>query len=119
MILNKLLGNKGESFACNFLEKKKMKILERNFRTPLGEIDIIAKDKDEIVFVEVKTRSSNKFGEPQESVGFAKQKTIKKVAMIYLKGKKLLDKVGVRFDCVALSPAGDNDFDVEHFENAF
>ena len=96
-----------------------MKILEQNFKTALGEIDIIARDKDEIVFVEVKTRSSGKFGEPQEAVNRHKQLTIRKVAMIYLKKKNLLDEVGVRFDCVALRAREDNDFEVEHFEGVF
>lgn len=119
MGFNKLMGDKGESFACNFLKKKKMKILERNFQTALGEIDIIARDKNEIVFVEVKTRSSNKFGEPKESVNEHKQNTIRKVAKIYLKKKNLLDEVNVRFDCVALWAIDENDFEVEHFEGAF
>lgn len=119
MFFKKLTGDKGENFACNLLKKKGFSIVERNFRTNLGEIDIIAREKDVLVFVEVKTRSSKKFGEPQEAVNYKKQQTIKKVAMIYLKEKNLLDNVFVRFDCVAILIDDEENYKFEHIENAF
>ena len=119
MFFKKLTGDKGENFACNLLKKKGFSIVERNFRTNLGEIDIIAREKDVLIFVEVKTRSSKKFGEPQEAVKYKKQQTIKKVAMCYLKEKNLVDKVSVRFDCLAILGTDERDFEAEHIENAF
>ena len=75
------VGEKGEKRACKYLELKGYKILERNYRCKLGEIDIIAEDKNkDIVFVEVKTRSSLKYGAPSEAVNQYKQIHIKKVA---------------------------------------
>ncbi len=119
MIFNKLTGDKGENYACVILKKRGLKILECNFRTSLGEIDIIARDGEIVVFVEVKTRSSKAFGDPQEAVNTHKQKTIRNVALCYLKKHKMLDSVPVRFDCVALFGTDANSFDCEYFENAF
>jgi len=119
MFFKKLTGDKGESFACDFLKKKGLTIVERNFRTNLGEIDIIARDGETLIFVEVKTRSSRKFGDPQEAVNSHKQHTIRNVATCYLKKKNLLDKISVQFDCLALIVNDENSFEVEHIENAF
>lgn len=79
------LGEKGEELARRFLKKKGYKLIKQNYKTPLGEIDIIAKDKDTLVFVEVKTRESIEFGYPFESVNYVKRQKIAKVAMSYLK----------------------------------
>jgi len=119
MFFKKLTGDKGESFACDILKKKGLVIVERNYRTKLGEIDIIALDGEVLVFVEVKTRSSRKFGEPQEAVNFRKQHTIRNVAMCYLKEKNLVDKISIRFDCLAILGTDERNFEAEHIENAF
>ena len=71
---SKSIGDMGERRAVKFLKKKGYKILETNFKTNFGEIDIIARKGDYICFVEVKTRSSDNFGEPREAVNFHKQK---------------------------------------------
>ncbi|NCB48466.1 MAG: YraN family protein [Clostridia bacterium] len=119
MFFNRLTGDKGESFACNFLKKKGLIIVERNYRTKLGEIDIIALDAKVLVFVEVKTRSSRKFGDPREAVNFRKQNTIKNVAMCYLLKNNLVDKVPIRFDCLAILGCDERNFEAEHLINAF
>lgn len=96
--MNKL-GVSGEVKAKKYLEKNKYRILECNYKTELGEIDIIAKQKNIIVFVEVKTRTSDIFGLPRESVTLHKQNKIKQVATQYLQKNKLLDSY-VRFDVI-------------------
>jgi putative endonuclease len=94
-------GKKGEDIAARYLKENGYRIIECNYRCPLGEIDIIAKDKNTIVFVEVKCRRSEKFGAPQLSVGKNKQKKLSKVCLYYLKDKRLLDQ-NARFDVVAV-----------------
>ncbi|MCM8799735.1 MAG: YraN family protein [Candidatus Omnitrophica bacterium] len=98
---NLSLGLRGEESAVDFLKKNGFKILERNFRTNFGQIDIIAKEKNEICFIEVKTRKNFNFGLPQEAVSITKKKRIAKVALAYLKEKRLLNKK-VRFDVVSI-----------------
>lgn len=110
---NKITGNIGEQKAQKFLKKNKYKILECNYTTQLGEIDIIAKQKDCIVFVEVKTRETLEYGRPSEAVGERKQNKIRKVAMLYLQRNKLFD-VPCRFDCIEI--VGDK---INHLQDAF
>ena len=78
-------GKKGEALAVRRLKKAGYKIIETNYRTQLGEIDIVAKDNDTIVFVEVKSRRSLHFGNPKQAVTLQKQKKISMVALYYLK----------------------------------
>jgi len=106
-------GTAGEAAACESLMREGMAILERNFRRPTGEIDVIAKDKRTIVFVEVKKRSSLRFGRPAEAVDRAKQLHILRTAMLYLMEKGLED-APVRFDIVEVLPTG-----VRHLRAAF
>ena len=89
------LGESGEQLAVEFLSSKGYKILERNFKSKLGEIDIVAKDKKTICFIEVKTRSNLEKGLPQESITMRKQHQISKTALSYLKFKGFIseDKV--------------------------
>ncbi len=99
---NKLeFGKEAEKAAVDFLKVKGYKILERNYRTKFGEIDIIAQDKDVICFVEVKARHSLNLGSPEEAVFRRKQKQISKAAIHYLKMNKLLEQAA-RFDVLAL-----------------
>ncbi|HET6490073.1 MAG TPA: YraN family protein, partial [Syntrophales bacterium] len=92
-------------------------ILERNYRCPLGELDIIAREGKTVVFVEVKTRSSARFGSPQEAVGPRKQRRMTAIALYYLKAKGLLDEPA-RFDVAAVS-LGEGGEDVMLYKNAF
>ena len=98
--MNKL-GVKGEKIAARFLKKQGYKILERNFRIKCGEIDIIAQDGEYICFVEVKTRSSNSFAEPYESVNYMKQKKLQKLAEVWL-GTHGSCEALCRFDVVSI-----------------
>lgn len=94
-------GIEGEELAVRALKKKRYKIVERNFRTPAGEIDIIARDGKCLVFVEVRTRGSIEFGLPQETVVARKQKKLCTAARWYLQKNKMSDG-SCRFDVVAV-----------------
>ena len=95
------LGNRGEDLAAAALKKQGYKVLERNYRTPLGEIDLIARHQGVLVFIEVKTRTSARFGVGQEAVHYGKQARYRKLADYYLK-KKRLGEIAVRFDVVGI-----------------
>ena len=110
---NKIEGNVGEVMSAEFLKKKGYKIITTNFKTKFGEIDIIAKDKNTFVFVEVKRRETLKFGRPIEAINYKKEQTIKKVAEYYLNKTKNFDK-DVRFDVIEI--VGN---EITHIEYAF
>lgn len=95
------VGNKGEDIACNYLKKLGFKIIERNFRIRGGEIDIIAKDGEFLVFVEVKTRYSEEYGLPIESITPWKIKFLLKSALFYIQKIKWGDKP-YRLDAVLI-----------------
>jgi putative endonuclease len=101
MGLKQQLGKSGEELAVDLLKVNGYKIIARNHRTKLGEIDIIASDKDTICFIEVKLRSSDRFGIPQEAVLNKKQRQISKVSLLYLKENNLLNRKA-RFDVVSV-----------------
>ncbi|MBM3968262.1 MAG: YraN family protein [Planctomycetes bacterium] len=117
---NKLFGNRGERAAARFLRRQGLRIVERNYSTPLGEIDIVALDGTTIVFVEVKTRSSLVAGRPEEAVTPDKQKKLTKMALVYLKKHKLLEH-SARFDVVAIvwSDGAREPDEIRHLRNAF
>jgi len=94
-------GNIGEEISCNYLENLGYQIIDRNFICRQGEIDIVAKDKDEYVFIEVKTRSNLCYGRPREAVNDNKQKHIYKSTKYYLYRNRLND-VFVRFDVIEI-----------------
>jgi putative transposase len=96
------LGDAGEDLAAAALKKQGYKILERNYTAPMGEIDLVARHQGTLVFIEVKTRQSVKFGEPQEAVNPAKQARLRKLADYYLKQQRL-GEVAVRFDVAAVT----------------
>lgn len=100
------------------LVKMGYKILDRNFRCKIGEIDIIAKEKNTLVFIEVRTKSSNEFGVPQETVNIKKQKRIRRVAEYYLLKNKL-EGICCRFDIVAITWHKNKEPKVEIFKDAF
>lgn len=111
------LGRQGEEMAAKYLKRQGMKIVERNFRSPVGEIDLIARDKKILAFVEVKTRRGQTFGSPGEAVGVRKQHQIAQAARWYL-NEKPNDKLQPRFDVIAITASGD-DFLIEHIPDAF
>ncbi len=97
----RVLGRQGEDIAWEYLKRRGYRILERNYRCRYGEIDLVAKDGETIVFIEVKSRRTAAFGDPEESVSPAKQKKISTVALNYLKDKGLYDRPA-RFDVVSV-----------------
>ncbi len=97
----KKLGEWGEKKAFKYLKDKGFEILEKNYRVKIGEIDIIAKKDNYIVFVEVKTRKSLKYGNPEYAVNRHKQDKIKKVAELYLLKNNYYDK-NIRFDVITI-----------------
>lgn len=94
-------GREGEQRAVEFLLKKGYQIIERNWRTRFGEIDIVAKDKEVIVFVEVKTKTGNQFGEPWEMVNRRKLEQVRKMGEVYLTKNGLSDAVA-RVDVIGV-----------------
>jgi len=112
-----MTGKKGEVLAKSYLVKNGYQILETNYRCPLGEIDLIARDGQDLVFVEVKTRTSRELGYPEQAVGAKKQRKISQLALFYLQQKNLMN-TGVRFDVVAVTIAGASP-EIKLIKNAF
>jgi putative endonuclease len=110
-------GKRGEDLAAAYLAEAGYRIVERNYRCIFGEIDIVAEEGETLVFVEVKSRRSEVYGEPQLAVGDEKQKKISRIAMHYLQERRLRHRLA-RFDVVAvkLPPAG---LRIELIRNAF
>ncbi len=104
MYIKKEIGYLGEELATKYLKEKNYEIIQRNFICRQGEIDIIALDKTkkELVFIEVKTRTNNKYGNPSESVNENKQKHIYRTAEYYTYKNKL-DKMLIRFDIIEIN----------------
>lgn len=111
------IGKDGERFAVSFLEEQGYTILEQNYTFNHGEIDIVARDKDELVFVEVKLRRNPQFGSPEESVTPAKQELLRRTAEGYVREKKL-EECLCRFDVVAIKDENGIKTFV-HYKNAF
>ena len=116
---NQALGHYGEEHACRFLQAKGYKILQRNFRNKLGEIDLIAQQGKVICFVEVKTRKSLHYGAPFEAVHSTKQYKIVQVALSYLKYRFRTIEVLSRFDVISIYRNPQGQPMVEHIVNAF
>lgn len=112
-----VLGKKGEKIAEQYLKTKGYKLVARNYRCPLGELDLIALDRRVIVFIEVKTRTGHRFGTPLEAVEFRKQQKMIRVAQYFLSEKRLHQREA-RFDVVGISWPQREPV-VEHIENAF
>lgn len=99
------IGRRGEALAAQFLEAQGYRILHRNWRKRAGEIDLIAQEGRVLVFVEVKTRRSNKYGEAMESLDEHKQRQLAQLAMLYL-AENNLQQVDCRFDVVTIEYRG-------------
>jgi putative endonuclease len=112
------LGSFGEEFAVNYLKSKKYQILDRNFHSRFGEIDIIVRDnKDNIIFVEVKAYADKSLFAPQQAVIERKKKKLIKTAQYYCYKNKITDNS--RFDVIAITLDSQNKPSLEHFEDAF
>ena len=112
---NKVLGDGGERLAKAYFVSKGYRILNANYKTDIGVIDLVVTNETDLIFVEVKTRSGLGYGYPAEAVTFAKQKRISQVASQYIKRFGLYD-VPVRFDVVEVfAQSGE----INHIEDAF
>ena len=110
-------GKKGEDIACEFLRKKGLTILDRNFRIRGGELDIVALDRDSLVFIEVKTRSSTQFGSPLEAITPWKLRALVKTAQFYkLKHPRLPDLLRIDAVTVMINYVTGKT-EIEHVEN--
>lgn len=113
------IGNSGEDIAVKKLKKLGYKIIERNFNVPrIGEIDIIAKDEDYLVFVEVRLRKNTLHGSGAETVDVFKQRKITKAALMYMKVHNL-NNVPARFDVVSITGDAKGEHTIEIIKNAF
>jgi len=111
------IGKAGEITVAHYLKKKGFKILEQNFACPVGEIDIIAKDKKTIVFVEVKTRRTLSYGSARLAITARKQRKISMAALYYLKSTQQMGQ-RARFDVATVLAAGEEQV-IDHIQNAF
>ncbi len=117
--LRRWLGERGERAAARFLRRRGYRILARSWRTPMGELDLIAQDGCCIVFVEVKTRSSASAGRPEEAVTEAKKRKLTALALAFLKRRGWLDRSS-RFDVISIFwPQETRRPVIEHYVNAF
>ncbi|MCK5581016.1 MAG: YraN family protein [Candidatus Omnitrophica bacterium] len=112
------LGARGESLAVDFLKRQGYSIVQQNYRVPFGEIDIVAKDKDAVCFVEVKTRESLSCGSGLEAISRAKQRRIIRTAAWYLQEKGWED-CKVQFDVVAIAIYEDGGPVIDFVQHAF
>lgn len=112
------LGKLAEQAACEYLQTKGMRLLTQNYRAAAGEIDLIMQDKEDIVFVEVRSRSRTDYGSAAETINQIKKRKLIKTAMHYLQIKNCLYKVHSRFDVVAIHHHGDT-MQIDWIKNAF
>ena len=123
MVTTREQGEYTESLACQYLETKGFKLLERNFNCRFGEIDLIMQDKNNLVFVEVRYRNNNNFGSGAESVTSNKQSKLIKTASVYLQRHAKLAKNPARFDVVSISgpieTTNIENIEFDWIENAF
>ena len=115
--LRQILGSQGEATAARFLKRKGYTIIKKNYRCSYGEIDLIAQDGDTLVFVEVKTRTSQDFGGPAAAVNFRKQVQISKTAHNFL--TELNSDTDARFDVVSILMEKNKERQIDHITNAF
>ncbi len=113
----KSFGDRGEEAAAKYLEGRGYFILERQFQARVGEIDIIAEADGILIFIEVKTRHSTRFGEPAQAVGYKKQQRIFRTAFLYVQQHGLEDRT-CRFDVIEILVTGDS-HTICHYKNAF
>lgn len=111
------LGRWGEDIAALYLVNHGYDIVERDWRDGHRDIDIIAVDGDTMVFVEVKTRSDNTFGEPEQAVGYEKARMLKRAATRYARSHHI--RLFLRFDIIAVTGTPDSDVSIKHYEGVF
>lgn len=112
MVNTLAVGVRGERLAETYLAKKGYEVVERNFRTKLGEVDLIVRDGEILVFVEVKTKSSKAWGSPEEMFGRRKYNQVKRMGILYLNGRE----TKCRIDMIAVD-LGEGKEEIRHYEN--
>lgn len=112
-----LQGKAGEGLACHYLEQQGLTLVERNFRCRRGELDLIMRDGDQLVFVEVRSRRKSGYGTPAETITKTKQNRLVRTALYYLQRRRWCS-VSCRFDVIAIT-LGQNEDAVEWIKNAF
>ena len=117
-VRNRELGRRGEDAAAKFLHRHGYDVVERNWTCFAGEADIIARDGDTLVFVEVKTRRGTDHGFPGEAVGPAKRERYERIALAYVQGH-CMEEVVVRFDVIAIVAVSEDRALVRHHRGAF
>ncbi|MBM4177437.1 YraN family protein [Candidatus Gribaldobacteria bacterium] len=120
---NQELGKWGEDRACDYLIKQGYEIVERNFKTKWGELDIISKKKNDLVFVEVKTIEKQEKEEPffpEDEIDAKKQFQLKKMLFLYLAQKKISPETACQIDVIAIEQHSqkENDYSLRHYQNA-
>ncbi|MDD3839627.1 MAG: YraN family protein [Clostridia bacterium] len=115
---NKLVGLEGEIIALNYLRKKGYKIIEKNFRCKVGEVDLVCMEGEYLVFVEVKTRSTFRYGRPSDAINYYKQMKYPAIATIFIKMNKMFD-TPVRFDIVEVIRVDKDKYEINLIKNAF
>jgi len=112
-------GKEGEDIAENYLKEKGLQIIERNYHfSNIGEIDIVAKDQNQTVFVEVKSRLNLEYGEPEYAITPRKIKQIKKMAELYMFDKGI-EEIDCRFDVITVVIGDGKNPEIKHYLNAF
>ena len=117
MLSKTLQGKAGESLACRYLEQQGLTLVERNFRCRRGELDLIMRDGDQLVFVEVRSHRNRGYGTPAETITKTKQSRLVRAALYYLQRRRWCS-VSCRFDVIAITLAPNEDT-VEWVKNAF
>ncbi|MGE3919732.1 MAG: YraN family protein [Gammaproteobacteria bacterium] len=115
---SRAIGFATEAIACDYLTKQGLRLITKNFICKLGEIDLIMEDKMNLVFVEVRYRRNNYYGDSQETVDYNKQQRLIRTSSYYLQKNKAYLKRNVRFDVIALTLLNKK-MHIEWFQNAF
>lgn len=113
------LGRRGEQLAAAFLESEGVQIIDRNWRCPQGEIDLVALDGDDIVFIEVKTRSGTGFGHPLESITPLKLARIRRLSAAWCEGHPEHSGRKARVDAIGVIAPRNGSVDIEHLKRVF
>ena len=111
-------GRRAESLAARYLERHGLRVVERNYRCAVGEIDLVCHDGDQIVFVEVRSRRSTRYGYPEESISATKRKRLIRLAQWYLRARGE-QRCRARFDIVALLWDRSDNAEIRWIINAF
>ena len=116
----KILGKKGDDIALNYLTEKGYELVARNYRfSRYGELDLVMKDGNYLVFIEVRTKKNKLYGSPLETIDYDKRRQIEKMAQLFLVKEKLSQDTFCRFDAIGIILSNNNEPEIEHIQDAF